>query len=241
MSSAFLLHFKCNFFAYSPFSWLTSIYCVYILLRALTFLAVLSFERNLNHFAQCSFIHIINFPLFPASLAYSSFGQKTSTTDGLARRCLQFFLRVFGRFSSPCTFSLFRFYPPPPALVSFCVCLRFVFLHLLFMPLQWYFCRLYQIFKLKDLRPQLQQFSLHFPPRSTCISIYFPRACFLGFHSTLDASVNWQRPELHLCHLGVPLLRPKKKNSICYLIVAVVAVIAPQSAGFDPLWAKLVS
>lgn len=31
---------------------------------------------------------------------------------------------------------------------------------------------------------------LHFPPHSTCISIYFPRACFLGFHSTLDASVN---------------------------------------------------
>lgn len=138
-------------------------------------------------------------------------------------------------------FFAFPLLPPTPR-TRFLLCVfRFVFLHLLFMPLQWYFCRLYQIFKLKDLRPQLQRFSLHFPPRSTCISIYFPRACFLGFHSTLDASVNWQRPELHLCHLGVPLLRPKKKNSICYLIVAVVAVIAPQSAGFDPLWAKLVS
>lgn len=129
------------------------------------------------------------FPSLSCESCLLFFWPKTSTTDGLARRCLQFFLRVSGRFSSPCTFSLFRFYPHPRTRFLLCV-FRFVFLHLLFMPLQWYFCRLYQIFKLKDLRPQLQQFSLHFPPHSTCISIYFPRACFLGFHSTLDASVN---------------------------------------------------
>lgn len=241
MSSAFLLHFKCNFFAYSPFSWLTSIYCVYILLRALTFLAVLSFERNLNHFAQCSFIHIINFPLFPASLAYSSFGQKTSTTDGLARRCLQFFLRVSGRFSSPCTFSLFRFYPPPPALVSFCVCFALCFYICFLCRFNGTFAAFIRFSSWKICGPSSSDFPCIFRRAPLAFqSIFHARASSvsiqLSMHQSTDNAQNFTSAT-SVFHSSAP----KKKNSICYLIVAVVAVIAPQSAGFDPLWAKLVS
>lgn len=90
----------------------------------------------------------------------------------------------------------------------------------------------------KSLRPQLLQFSLlYIKPLSSRVLPGLPPA---GSQCISQLTTPRSSP-LHLRFDESLQVGPIPKNSICYLIVAVVAVIASQSASFDPLWAKLVS